>query len=318
MLVEPPVDRRSLTDAVHQYYGLAVESLEFLPVGWGTVGYVLRADGSQYFLKLWPDRLAATGALDRLPFVRDLHAHGLRVPCPLATKTDELSVEVPAGVIALFPFLAGESPPDWPNWSRAVLLEVGRAVRQLHSIPLDLPFREDFAVPVRERLRPYFGGEVLAPYESELQGQLDRLDELRAVALTVPSRFVVTHTDLYGGNMLADEGGRVSLLDWDDMRLAPPEYDLSLLLHGVQPVDETALTTVLEVYPAGPLRLELFAFFLLRRALDDFAARVFVLSKDGLTAGEAADAHEGLELWGVDQWRHLDRLLDLSRAPLAG
>jgi spectinomycin phosphotransferase len=318
VLVEPPIDRSMLADAVLQYYGLAISSLEFVPVGWASAGYSLTADGSQYFLKLWPDRRRASGALDRLPFVQELHAHGLRVPYPLATKTNELWVHVPAGVIALFPFLTGETLPDWPIWPRSVLLEIGRTVGQLHSIPLDLPFREDFAVKTREQLRPYYGGEVLRPYESELATQVDRLDRLQARARCVPSRFVVSHTDLYGNNMLVDQDGRISVLDWDDMRLAPPEYDLSLLLHGVQPMDASALTTVLEVYPIRPLRLELFAFFLLRRALDDFTARVVVLADPELGAAEAADAREGLELWGAEQWRELDRLLDLIRAPLAG
>jgi hypothetical protein len=106
------------------------------------------------------------------------------------------------------------------------------------------------------------------------------------------------------------------VLDWDDVRLAPPEYDLSLLLHGVQPMDGSALSTVLGVYPPRPLRWELFAFFLLRRALDDFTARVVVLSEGALTPSEIEDAREGLDLWGADQWRHHDRLLALTRAAL--
>jgi aminoglycoside phosphotransferase (APT) family kinase protein len=197
------------------------------------------------------------------------------------------------------------------------LQEVGRTLAQLHAIPLQLPFREDFAVRPREAFRPYYGREVLAPYETELLDQLDRLDELQATARLVPSRFVVTHTDLIGSNILVDEAGGVSVLDWDDVRLAPPEYDLSLLLHGVQPVDGRALEAVLEVYPARPLRIELFAFFLLRRALDDFTARVVVLSEGDRTAHEIADARAGLELWGAEQWRHLDRRLDLIRAASA-
>jgi aminoglycoside phosphotransferase (APT) family kinase protein len=157
---------------------------------------------------------------------------------------------------------------------------------------------------------------VLRPYEAELSQQLDRLDELQRLARLARSPFVVTHTDLIGNNLLVDDEGQLSVLDWDDVRLAPPEYDLSLLLHGVQPMDSRALSIVLEVYPPRPLRLELFAFFLLRRALEDFTARVVVLSDDGLTPDEIADASEGLELWGADQWRHHDRLLDLTRAAL--
>jgi Ser/Thr protein kinase RdoA (MazF antagonist) len=304
MLVEPAIDRSSLATAVHRYYGLPVDSIEFVPVGWGTAGYVL--NGSQYFLKLWPRE--SPGALARLPVVRELHRHGLRVPYPLETRESQLSVRLPAGVIAVFPFLPGESPPNWPNWPQPVLREVGRTLAQLHAIPLRLPFREDFAVRPREAYRPHYGREVLAPYEAELLDQLDRLDELQATARLVPSRFVVTHTDLIGSNILVDDAGGVSVLDWDDVRLAPPEYDLSLLLHGVQPMGGAALEAVLEVYPARRLRIELFAFFLLRRSLDDFFARIELLATDPAPTA-AAEAREGLRLWGADQWRHLDRLL---------
>jgi Ser/Thr protein kinase RdoA (MazF antagonist) len=151
-----------------------------------------------------------------------------------------------------------------------------------------------------------------------LPRQLDRLDSLQASVSALPREFVVTHTDLNGDNLLVDDEGRVSVLDWDDVRLAPPEYDLSLLLHGVQPVDGRALEAVLSVYPARPLRVELFAFFLLRRCLDDFTARVLQLSRDDLTPAEITDARTGLDLWGADQWRQLDRLLDLVRTALSG
>jgi len=315
MLVEPSIDRSALISAVHQHYGLTVTSMEFVPVGWGTIGYRLWAGESQYFLKLWPRE--APEALARLPIVQQLHEHGLRVPYPLATEDHQLSVRILAGVIALFPFLAGQAPPAWPVCPRPVLEEVGRTIGQLHSLQLDLPFREEFAVRPREHLRPHLGSPVLRPYERELAGQLDRLDELRASALAAPGSFVVTHTDLIGNNILVDDEGRISLLDWDDVRLAPPEYDLSLLLHGVQPVDGRAFGIVLEVYPQRPLRIELFAFFLLRRALDDFTARVVVLCEGDRTPHEIADAREGLELWGAEQWRHLDRRLDLIRAASA-
>jgi Ser/Thr protein kinase RdoA (MazF antagonist) len=317
MLAEPAVDRSSLFAAVHRYYGLTVSALEFVPVGWASAAYVLRVGESQYFLKLWPDRREAAGALDRLPFVRQLHSHGLRVPYPLATRDNQLSVAIASGVIALFPFLAGTSLPDWPTWPRSVLEEVGRTIGQLHSVPGELPFREEFAVTTREQLRPYYDGEVLRPYQPELSQQLDRLDELQRLARLAQGPFVVSHTDLIGDNILVDDDGQISLLDWDDVRLAPAEYDLSMLLHGVQPVDGSALSTVLGVYATRPLRLELFAFFLLRRCLEDFTARVVVLSEDGLTSGVIADAREGLDLWGADQWRHLDRVVELARAALS-
>lgn len=61
---------------------------------------------------------------------------------------------------------------------------------------------------------------------------------------------------------------------------------------------------------------DLFTFFLLRRYLNDYTARVLRLHQDDLDPDEAADARDGLRRWGTTQWEHLDRTLELVRAGL--
>jgi hypothetical protein len=195
VLSEPRVDRAALTDAVRTSYGITVDSLRFIPVGWASACYEI---DQLYFLKLWLTPDDAARAVARLPVVQHLHDTGFRARLP------------------------------------------------------------------------------------------------------------------YGAD------GRLSALDWDTALLGPPERDLSLLLHGEQPVDDHALRRVLAIYPADvPLELDLFAFFLLRRYVEDYSARATRLQEAGLSAANADEARDGMVTWGSAQWSRLDQTLALVRDALA-
>lgn len=298
MLSEPRVDRAALVDAVRTSYGITVDSLRFIPVGWASACYDI---DQRYFLKLWLNPDDAAQAVARLPLVQQLHSHGFRarVPYPLETEDGGLCVDTAFGVLALFPFLPGTTPAGWPRWSDSVLDELGLVLTDLHAVTpsVDLP-REDFVI------------DGLVPNE--------RLAELQSVVRRLPQRFVVCHTDLIGDNLLVDPDGRLSALDWDTALLAPPECDLALLLHGEQPVDDHLFRRVLALYPADvPLELDLFAFFLLRRYVADYSARATRLEQGGLSAVDVAEAREGMVTWGSGQWARLDRTLGFVRAALA-
>jgi aminoglycoside phosphotransferase (APT) family kinase protein len=114
-----------------------------------------------------------------------------------------------------------------------------------------------------------------------------------------------------------DEQVRLSALDWDGATVAPPERDLAVLLLGEQPVGGNTLNRVLAVYPEVPLKLDLFAFFLLRRYVEDYTARVIRLHQQDTLGPDAQEALEGMRLWGSDQWARLDDTLDLVRDALS-
>jgi Ser/Thr protein kinase RdoA (MazF antagonist) len=323
VLQEPPVDRAALRYAVQELYGVAVDGLRFIPVGWTSAGYELRSGSDSYFLKLWPGGRDAADAVARLPLVRQLHEHGLRarVPYPVATRQGGLSASVPAGIVALFPFLPGTTPPGWPHWPDSVLDELGRTLAELHAatpaLASVLPARERFVVTVGDELRPYLSDRLLRPWRADIMDQLERLQQLQRSVRRLPERFVLCHTDLLGDNVLVDEQVRLSALDWDGATLAPPERDLAVLLLGEQPVGGNILNRVLEVYPEMPLRLDLFAFFLLRRYVEDYTARVIRLHQQDTLGPDAQEALEGMRLWGSDQWARLDDTLDLVRDTLS-
>jgi Ser/Thr protein kinase RdoA (MazF antagonist) len=314
VLSEPRVDRTTLLADVQSHYGLTADSVEFLPVGWTAAAYVLRVGGERYFLKLWP---GGRGAVDRLPFVQRLGSSGFRarVAVPLPTRTGELSARFSAGVVVLSPYLPGTTLPGWPDWPPAVLKELGRTLVELHTFEAGpvLPFRERFSIEIADELRLHLADRAVRPFRGEVLDQLERLGELQqsareAVTGRPGGGFVACHTDLTGDNILIASDGRLSVLDWDEAQLAPPEQDLALLLHGEQPVSARALRDVLQVYPHD-LHLDLVGFFRLRRAVEDFTARVLRLHNDDLSSAETADALDGLDRWGASQWRRLDEAL---------
>ncbi len=301
MLADPLPNHTALLSTIRTSYGVSANRLTFIPRGWASAGYELRTADRVYFLKLWLTPDDAARAVARFPLVQQLHSLGFRarVPYPVEALDGSLSVPAAGGVVALFPFLPGTTPPGWPRWSDDVLDELGQVLTELHAVtpPVDLP-REDFTIA------------GLVSHE--------RLAQLQDVVRRLPERFVVCHTDLIGDNLLVGADGRLSALDWDTAILAPPEMDLALLLQAEQPVDDHALRRVLAIYPRGvPLELDLFAFFLLRRYVADYSARVTRLQQPGLAAEEAADAREGMVTWGSAQWSRLDRTLALVEAALA-
>jgi hypothetical protein len=77
------------------------------------------------------------------------------------------------------------------------------------------------------------------------------------------------------------------------------------------------LRRVLAVYPREvPLSVDLFAFFLLRRYVEDYTARVVRLHDGELDSVQADEARDGMRRWGSEQWERLDETLSVVRSCL--
>lgn len=338
MRYEPPVDRARLIDAVRQRYGFPARGLTFVPVGFATACYELDcADGSRYFLKLWPNlRLGqpvATRLYGTLVLVRALYDRKLyqRVPAPLAACDGAWWADMAGTPFAIFQLLPGMSPPA--QLPRALWSEFGRTLATIHRATPHLsdvlPPRETFALTFEPALRRGMDvvarmgpgtrpglralHERLVTRQNDILFQLERLHQLQSTVRQLGGAFVLCHTDLNGSNMLVDEQGRISVLDWDVATVAPPEHDLwGAVGDGLGSI----LDTYQEAGGARPLYLEHFAFYLLRRYLEDMAARVVRL------LDEQADGHEddellyGIEAYGFARWSALDDTLATIAAAL--
>jgi aminoglycoside phosphotransferase (APT) family kinase protein len=335
MKVEPAIDREQLGATIRRAYGIAVEELTFVPVGYASACYTARAaGGARYFLKLWPDTHAGRSSAARrdasLALTRALHDRRLdpRVPCPIPTRSGALSSSFGGQPFAVFPFLAGAVLPDWPDLPVGLRDELARSVAALHratpSLADVLPPRESFELPFDADLRRALDTiarlgpgerpgrlalrERVLPRRDEILDQLARLHLLQSKVRRLAGPVVLCHTDLGGDNNLVDDHGRIVFLDWDTATLAPPEFDLwSVVGDGF----DRFLDVYREAGGAYPLHLDHFAFALLRRYVEDLTARLLRILDEETTEDEDRELLAGLETWGFSRWAALDRTLEV-------
>jgi Ser/Thr protein kinase RdoA (MazF antagonist) len=229
-------------------------------------------------LKVWDDGLPAS-----LAVLRDLD---LPVATPIATAT------VGAWGLAVFPFVPGRPA------TAADAGVLARTMRRIHDHPtVDLPrppLEEDWCITT---MRALVDHPWIRDRRAEVEAQLRRLEDVIERAGATPRPDVVCHTDFGGHNALIDDatGEVAAILDWDYARLAPREHDLWAAFEEPDP------SAYLDAYgrdvELDPTHLE---YALLARALRDATARV-------------ASEHDrpGVDTWGFDRWRRLDRNLDL-------
>ncbi len=332
MKYEPAIDRARLIETVRDAYGLHAAGLAFVPVGYASVCYALHGPGgARYFLKLWPDTRPGRAVAVRrdifLPLTRALHERGLypRVPYPLATRDGALWAVFSGLPFAVFPFLPGHAPPP-SRWPLALRDEFARTIAAIHratpALADVLPPRETFAIPFADDLRRGLAAierigpgerpgvralrDLLLPRREEVLAQLARLQRLQHAVHRLSGPVVLCHTDIQGDNLLLDHRSRLSVLDWDDAAVAAPEQDLMFALGE-------DFGRSLEIYRetggAGPLHLDRFAFYLLRRYMDDFTVRLLSVLEENHSAQEDEEALRGMELWGFAQWAALDETL---------
>jgi spectinomycin phosphotransferase len=339
MRYEPPVDRAGLIETVRERYGIPAQDLTFVPVGFAAACYVLTCtDEGHYFLKLWPNlRLGQEAAVcqyNTLVLTRALYDRNLytRVPYPVPAHDGALWADLSGTPFAVFPLLPGESPPA--QLPRALWSEFARTLATLHRATphlIDvLPPRETFAIEFEPELlrgmnalaqmgpgvRPGLRAlrDRLVSRHSEIRAQLARLHQLQEAVRRLGGPFVLCHTDLLGDNMLVDHQDQISVLDWDDATLAPPEHDLwGAVGDGLGAI----LDAYLEAGGARPLHLDHFAFYLLRRYLGDMAARVERLLHEDTTEHEDDDLLYGIEAYGFARWVMLDDTLATIAAALS-
>lgn len=330
MRYEPAIDRCALSEAIRSRYGMVVNDLEFIPVGFVAACYSFAdATGDRFFLKIWSDTGAARATASRrdtvLLLTRALRDRQIldRVPHPLVSLDGRLWEPLDDAAFAVFPFLPGQPPPA--ELTDDLRAELARDMATLHAATGDLvdvlPPKDTFGMPfadlIRRDLRDLAGigswqrpglqalKAAILPRSGDITSQLARLRTLQRTVRSLPSPMVLCHTDLGGGNLLVDDG-RLYLLDWDEAVVAPPEYDL-------KEAYDTGFSQFLEVYTASggasPLSLDRFAFYLLRRYLEDLSARLHVILRENITEEQDTDALDGIEAYSFDRWNVLDDTL---------
>jgi Ser/Thr protein kinase RdoA (MazF antagonist) len=196
------------------------------------------------------------------------------------------------GLPASLPVLAELDLPVAVPRATAVIAGWGVAVFPfVHGREADAP------APART-MRRMLDHPWIRDRRSEVEAHLERLEGAIERARATPRPDVICHTDFGGHNALVHErtGDVVAILDWDYARLAPREHDLWAAFEDPDP--DAYLDAYGRDVELDATHLE---YALLARAVRDATARV---------AAERDRA--GVDTWGFDRWRRLDRNLALA------
>ena len=225
-------------------YGIQAEKI--LRIAGGTVGRTYCID-NRYLLKIY-DTDTAVGklGLQRLPVwvqvLERLQESGLRdrICRPVRTAEDGLFYVHDRIAGALFSFIPGEAVGYGRPYTGEELRQLSRIVKELHSIPgdtfADICPAEAYELPFCDALKRLLlseTGGLPEAFRKEAEGEremlLGRIKTLREEARELKEEklpFVLCHTDIHGGNLIRDPQGKLWLIDWENVMLAPKEADL--------------------------------------------------------------------------------------------
>lgn len=298
------IDKDALRWLLEEQYGLRAAALRFVPRGEESYGYVLEtAAQARYFCKVYehPSELSV-----RYEAANKLHTQcGLDfVVHPHATRSGTFHASLGELTVAVYDYVdgtvsdaSGFSDREWAQAARLTAsLHQSIACPALPALPVErfeLWFEDWLASVLRavEEAVPQGSAcerearALLAREKDDILAMLASLRELAARARTTAFDPAVTHGDLTPDNLILDRDGRLHLIDWSKLAIAPRERDLVNL---VGERFEPFLRSYVGSYDVTPeLHPELFAYyrhFLVLWAIADYGS--WILLEDGDPEGK--------------------------------
>ncbi|NGN64615.1 aminoglycoside phosphotransferase family protein [Streptomyces sp. A7024] len=244
-----------VADALRLDWGLEPAALAYAPVGFGDHHWTATDDaGGRWFVTV--AELSEVRDLRRLRLAMDTAAAlaedaGLDfVVAPVRTDRGETVRRLDdLYAVVVYPQVDGAAGDfgDEPTQERRTALarllgELHRATPKVPAAPVHDPAVAGVPVlheALDDLARPWSGGPYAEPARAALaeHGQakllavLAHYDELSA-RVQAAAEPVLTHGEPHPGNVLATTEGRLRLIDWDTLGLAPPERDLWFLEGG--------------------------------------------------------------------------------------
>lgn len=313
MLEKPDLPDEKIIDCLRDSYGLNSIQVDFLPLGadmYTAVYRIVTADATPYFLKL------RSGVFDEASVIVPslLHQGGMtQVIAPIATRSGQLWGQMDDFAVILYPFVDGQDAYNVAltdqHW-----IEFGQAFKQLHTAVLPPSVtsriqREGYSGKWREMVKNFqsqvetttFSDPVATEAATLLKTQrsvvnhlVRRAGQLAALLQTDSPDFVLCHADIHAGNFLITADGRLYIVDWDTLLLAPKERDLMFVGGGQYGNRRTAQeeeTLFYQGYGQTDINRVALAYYRYERIVQDIAAYSEQIL---LTDAGSADRAQGL------------------------
>lgn len=261
MREQPKISEERLRTCLQDSYGLIPIALNFLALGLdyhAGVYQVVSEQGASYLLKVKSGPLYEPGCL--VPHL--LHAQGITaVVAPLPTKNHTLWTTAEDWTVIVYPFIHGDT--SWTGMTDKQWHKIGSIFQQIHQVILpsrgfESLRKETFDPTEYARWIRTFEAEHIpeigegcgsasehalrsswVEHQSIIHTAITMLEILgnKLQKRTLP--YVICHADLHPANLLRDQLGRVFVIDWDEVMLAPKERDF--LFVKVSSADSEAL-----------------------------------------------------------------------------
>ena len=275
----PRIAEERLWTCLREQYGLQPVSVTYLPLGKDYHAGVFRVvdeQGTAYLLKATTRPLYEPSCV--IP--HSLNAHGVEaVVAPIYTQDQALWTTVGEGgaewTVLVYPWIEGTS--GWAGMTDALWREVGVIFQRIHAIPFSSAWLDGYSSIRQETFDPTVYLQWIRTFEAQhldaptndspsarsvhslwaehravIQTMARSLETLGALlrAQRLPS--VICHADLHAANLIRDAAGRVFVIDWDEVMLAPKERDFIFIRepdangfwegYGRRDINWTALT----------------------------------------------------------------------------
>ncbi|QBD75145.1 aminoglycoside phosphotransferase family protein [Ktedonosporobacter rubrisoli] len=245
MREQPALSLERLYSCCREQYALSPATIEFLALGLDSnagVYRVMSEQGSVYLLKVKQGSLYEPTS--QIPYY--LKEQGIAgVVAPVPTKSGSLWTRIDDWNVLVYPFLVGET--SWTGMTDAQWEEVGAIFRRVHQVSLpssgfEALRKESFDTTEYVRWLRAFESQLAlmheetSPSRRELRAAwLEKQATLHTAIIALETLgqvldkrnppYVICHADLHPANLLRDAQGRVFVLDWDEVMLAPKERD---------------------------------------------------------------------------------------------
>lgn len=267
-----------------------IEITDVLPQqgGWASLAYKVFNKNQSYFLKVYEKGRASTPKLTALIdqyspilvwLMNNSNLNG-KITVPLITSSGEYKYEDENSIYLLYDYIEGETIGE-RNLTDDQVRQLSKMITELHSFGNEIPVEtaaiiEEFEVPFLHMLRqllqkgrndfPSDLWELIHSYIPQFNNLIHTVEEHSQNLKNSKLRMALCHTDLHNWNLM-QSGQELILIDWEGLKLAPPEADMMFL------VDKPYFNEFLSIYQKTHKEFEInphaLQFYQGRRRLED-------------------------------------------------
>ena len=285
---------KQISKLLNEYYNKSLISFSELEGGWSAKAYKVETNDGIFFLKVYDKEKASTKIWTAeintyMPIVIWLNHNTKlknRIICPVLSNSGEYKYEDEKFIYLLFPYIDGYTLGEKAMSSQQIK-EIAEILAELHNYGAEIPvttssITEDFAVPFCRDLREILSsldhsqmneeGAILKQFQDILLINIEKVEKLSFKLTKETLPLVLCHTDVHGWNIM--QSHRLILIDWEGMKLAPPEADLFAFIGNRfwHNCSDGFMKTYQTKHTDYEINLEVLEFYQTRRRIEDICA----------------------------------------------